>query len=362
MISEHTFFEKKTEPCDEMAAAFYITRRRISAALLDMQRRRVISHIVRFGAELNAENVTDIASELTMRLLRESGAAASCIKKAGFAAPADITLMLEEFFTPSGLYLPPTAETVILPIISASLGGDFSGIIAAAMTKGGSFLTADVTDGFRAAKSDGGLRVFGLPLSGGLDGSGLENGMSLEQGAIDTVQKEQDGTILYSVVGDGDSIGIAPTAAAGCIQIMLEQGSLDSDGIMTDRDLFFIGEDFYLSQQDVRIFQSDKASCRAALELIGKVGDTPDRAVISGEAFGNLQGAQLMGRLGAVPAGLARSVVWSRLPGETGLAACLSSPDLTERLCELCGSAEDISDSVLGEFDGLYYRNLSFPG
>ena len=202
-----------------------------------------------------------------------------------------------------------------------------------------------------------------IPLKGGLDGTALESGMPLESGAIELLDREKDGTICYSVAGDGDSMGISAAAAANAVRVMLDAGALDSDGIMTDRDLFYIGEDFYISQADVRAVQSDKASTRAGLELFGETASelgSFGRMVVSGEAFGSERGAAVMAGLGAVPKGLAKKYGWCRLPGEQGVIDCLVQPQLLERVHALCDSAEDVSHRLYAEFDELYIKNLGF--
>lgn len=362
MLSERTVFMKyRSERSAELALAVYITRHSISAVLYDIPLERRYARCVQFGVTVSPDNALACIGSVVLRVMRESGTPGNAVKKLGFAAPADITMLVEESLSPTDLFLPPDVEFTVLPIISASLGGDFTGVIAAAIQQEGSFLAADMTGGFRAASyAEGRLRTVYLPMKGGLDGSGLESGMPLESGAIDELSREPDGTLCYSVIGDGDSMGISAPAAVNAVKIMLEIGALDRDGIMTDRDLFYIGEDYYISQQDVRAIQSDKAVCRAALELFGKEIGQVERAVISGEAFGSERGAEVMARLGAVPRGLAESYGWCRIPGEQGLIACLTDPKLLSDISRICGSAEDISHSIQEEFDDLYIKNLAF--
>ena len=362
MVNERTVFEKyRGERSGELALACYITRHSVSAVLFDIALNRRFARCVQFGVTISPDNALASIGGVVLRVMRESGTAGNAVKKLGFAAPADITMVIEEMITPSGLFLPPEVELVVLPMISAALGGDFSAVLASAMQQEGSFLAADVTGGFRAAAyADGELKFMHMPLKGGLDGSGLESGMPLENGAIDELSREPDGTLCYSVIGDGDSMGISAPAAVNAVKIMLEIGALDRDGIMTDRDLFYIGEDYYISQQDIRVMQSDKAVCRAALELFGKEIGQVERAIISGEAFGSERGAGLMAQLGAVPGGLAEKYGWNRNPGEQGVIACLTEPALLDMITGLCAAAEDICDSVQERFDDLYIKNLAF--
>ncbi|MCI5668499.1 MAG: ASKHA domain-containing protein [Oscillospiraceae bacterium] len=362
MVNERTIFEKyRSERSNELALACCITRHTVSAVLYDIALKRRYARCVQFGVTVSADNAITCIGNAALRLMRESGTAGNVVRKLGFAAPADVTMIIEEMLSPTDLFLSPETEFVILPIISASLGGDFTAVIAAALQHGGNVLEVDMTGGFRAASCvDGQLKTACLPMKGGLDYSGIESGMPLEFGAIDQLSREPDGTLCYSVIGDGDGLGVSASAAAQAVRIMLDIGALDSDGIMTDRDLFYIGEDHFISQNDVRAVQSDKAACRAALERLGELTGTHDRVIISGEAFGNEQGAAAMAQLGAVPRGLGEKYGWSRSPAEQGLINCLTDPELLGKLTELCGSAEDISPLMNDGFDELYIKNLVF--
>ena len=362
MVGDITQFTKfRGERSNDLALAVYITRHSVSGVLYDIRLQRRFAGCVRFGVNISTGNALACVGGVVLRLMRESETPGNAVKKLGFAAPSDITMYLEETLAPTDLFLSPEVEMTVLPIISASLGGDFAAVIAAALRQEGSFLAADISGGFRAAAfAEGILKTAYLPMKGGPDGTALQSGMPLERGAIDTVSRGQDGTICYSVIGDGDGLGVAAPAAAQAVGIMLDIGALDSDGIMTDRDMFYIGEDHFISQSDVRAIQSDKAACRAALERLGEITGAHDRVIISGEAFGNEQGAAAMARLGAVPRGLGEKYGWSRCPAEQGLINCLTDPELLNKVTELCGSAEDISPLLNDGFDDLYIKNLAF--
>lgn len=362
MVKDTTQFVKyRAERSNDLVMACCVGRHSVSAVLYDAGLSRRYARAVRFGITLSHEDVVDTVNELLLKLMRESGVRGNSIRCVGFAALAGATIMLEECFDPGELFLPPDVEVVFLPMMSAAVGGELTAVLASALKEPGSVLAADFGEGLRAAAySDGAVKFAYAPMKGGIDGTGLETGMPLESGAIDQMSRESDGTICYSVIGDGDGMGVSAPAAAQAVRIMLDTGALDSDGIMTDRDLFYIGEDHYVSQQDVRALQSDKAACRAALERLKELTGTHDRVIISGEAFGSEQGAAAMAQLGAVPRGLGEKYGWSRNPAEQGLISCLTDPELLRRVTELCGSAEDISDEFHDGFDELYIKNLAF--
>ena len=361
MVKGTAFAKYRNERSGEMALSCYITRHMVSAVLYDMALSRRYARAVSYGSILTAADSAEPIALTIQRVMRGSGTPGNVVKRVGFAAPSDITMAVEEQITPGDLFLHPDTEIAVLPMMNSVLGGDFSAALASALADGRNVLAADASGSLRMASCrDGSVKYAHIPMAGGFDGSSIESGMPLEEGAVDTLSREKDGTISYSVTGDGDSAGISVPAALGAVKLMLDSGALDSDGIMTDRDLFYIGEDLYISQADVRALQSDKASCRAALELFGKMAGKSERVIISGEAFGSEHGAALTAQLGAVPGGIADKYGCSRCPGERGLINCLVSPQLAGELHEICASAEDITEHILEQFNELYINHLGF--
>ena len=364
MVKDRTIFEKyRSERSAELVIALWVTRHSASAVLYDTALERRFARAARFGATFTYENAAEGLCGLVVRLMRESGTPGNAVKCMGIAAPADITMAAEELLEPADMFLPPDIEIVYLPMAEGGLGGDFTAVVAAAVGQG-NVIAADVNGSLRLAAVFGdSLVTANVPLKGGLDSTGLESGMPLESGAIELIDREPDDTVCYSVAGDGDSLGISAGAAMNAVRIMRQNGALDSDGIMTDRDLFYIGEDFYISQPDVRALQSDKAAVRAGLELFGKYTSGLagfERVVISGECFGSERAAEVMAEMGAVPRGLADKYGWCRLPGEQGVINCLLDRKLLEKITALCERSEDISNRLYEDFDVFYIKNLEF--
>lgn len=365
MVKERTVFEKyRSERSAELVLACLASRHSVSAVLYDTALERRFARAVTFGITLTNENAVEVVSALIVRLLREGAVPGNAVKRLGFAAPADITMAVEELLSPSDIFLPPDIEITILPMLSGGAGGDFTAVLAAAIQQEGSAIAADVTGSLRMAAVSGDKMMFAeIPLKGGLDGTALESGMPLEsaQSSFSTGRRtEQSATASLATATAWESLRQRRLMRS---ESCWTPGALDGDGIMTDRDLFYIGEDFYISQADVRAVQSDKASIRAGLELFGETASelgSFGRMVVSGEAFGSERGAAVMAGLGAVPKGLAEKYGWCRLPGEQGVIDCLVQPQLLERVHALCDSAEDVSHRLYAEFDELYIKNLGF--
>ena len=348
----------RSEHSGEVAAAIEITRGSISVTLYDIRLSRRIGRAVTYGFSVTAENVLEELCGLMLRALGGTGVRACCVKSAAIAAPIFAAFRLEETLSAAALMLSPEAELCIIPALSLKYDGRFAASLAAAPVEEG-VLSALIDDSFRAGIYHGGeLLCASFDLSGAFSGAALESGMPAENGAVDEVYCENDGTICYCVVCDSESRGIAPSGALAAASLMLERGAIDSDGIMTDRDLFYIGEDLYVSQSDIRAIQSDKARTAAALELLSGRFPAVSEVYLSGEPFA-ARGAEHLEKLGGIPHGIP-AVHSARNSVEQGLINLLTEDGAWERLNDKMCRFRDISDEISDDLGSLYIKNLAF--
>lgn len=360
MALPFTHHEKyRSEHSMNLAAVCNIDRSFITVLFYDLSLERSVARSVLLNAEIDTENACTELSRLIFLSSREHNIPASAVRQIGCAAPMDISGALEESLDPADMFLPPDIEIIVLPFVSMFADGRFAAALAAASREEGVF-AAHFGKTLNMAYFGGGeLKLASVPLSGAFDGSALESGIPCEYGAIDEVHRETDGTLCYSVVGDADSAGISAAAALDAVSVMLAEGIIDPDGIMTDRDLFYIGEDLYISQSDVRAVQSDKARAGAAVECFLKAVGQPSAVYFTGELFGG-RGMERLAELGVISEGMSRSAGFCRSTVEQGIIALLTGETEQERLNDLILSAEDITDLFSSELDELYIRNLSF--
>lgn len=355
MISKiHITNEKyRTERSAEIAAACDITGSSMSIVYYDLVMKRRYARTAMVGRRITAENAEKDLVRLLITSMREYKIGASAIKSVGIAAPMHIESVLAEL-SADILYLPPETDILFVPYISAGISGRFTASLLTLPE--GECVMADIGQLLCIAhKSAEGIVCAAFPLTGAFDGSGIESGMPAENGAIDAVRREKDGSIVYEVVGDGDSMGVSPCGAAMAVRTMLGTGSIDSDGIMTDRDLFYIGEDFFVSQSDVRAIQSDKARCRAAFEVFPRA----EKMYLSGEIFASETGLRTALELGALPE-LFRSAGFCRNSAEQGIISYLESEMSRKKAEDISRNARDVTEELMEGFDDRYFEYLPF--
>ncbi len=353
MISEIRFSNEKirSERSDSIALAVDVSGSLMTAVYYDLQLKRRFARASLFGTELKPDNARELLIKLVTSSMRANSVGSADVKSVGIAASFQVSGTLEGELSPSDLFLRPETEIYYVPFISAAIGGRFTASLLTLPE--GDCLSADFGKTLCVAERRGDqIRCASFPLAGAFDGSGFESGMPPEKGAIDFVRCESDGTLVYEVVGDCDSIGVSPCGAAASVAIMLDKCAVDSDGIMIDRDLFAIGEDFFVSQNDVRVFQSDKSSGAAALGLFPEAR----RAFLSGEIFASEKGLRLMTELGVIPKPLAAA--FCRNSTEQGIIMCLENKDARAKAKLIAEKSLDITYELLPKFDKSYYEHL----
>lgn len=346
----------RTERSAELALACDITANSVAAVFYDLALERRYARAVTVGEAITPEAATGELPRLIEESLAEFAIKPSAVKRVGIAAPVHIETAAECAFKAADFGLCEACEVVYVPYISAGISGRFTASLLTLPPEGDCF-AADFGGSLCLAHKTGGeLHCAAFPLAGAFDGSALESGIPAENGAIEVVRRENDNTVTYEVVGDCESIGISPCGALTVAAEMQRGGILDSDGIMTDRDHFFIGEDFYVSQNDVRAIQTDKARTAAAFELLDSA-NAP--MYFSGEPFSNPAGFRALLELGAVPKRY-ESASFCRNSTEQGIIAFLEDEKARARAYEYVSIAKDFSRDNLLKFDKNYLKNLNF--
>lgn len=358
MLSEkHILHDKyRTERSAELAAACDITWNSIAVIFYDMALERRFARSVAFGAEITPQNAASELSKLFVTALREYSIKPSAIKRAGIAAPVSVESALERAVTPDFLTLENGCEIMYVPFISAGISGRFTASLLT-MPENGEFAAADFGRSFCIAhKKDGELHCAAFELLGAFDGTALMSGMPAEKGAIDAVRQEEDGTRSYEVAGDCESVGVSPCGALMSAAAMQRVGIIDSDGIMTDRDYYYIGEDVFISQSDIRSIQTDKARTAAAFELLPNFNG---QMFFSGEPFSIPDGFRALLELGAIPERF-KEAAFCRNSAEQGIIAFLEDEKIRARAFDISHSAKDYSQGNLLKFDKEYLNHLNF--
>lgn len=348
IISFRKFGEERS---NELGTAIDVSDSIITVVYYDIRLKRVFGMATLAGTEINTANVMEHLTHLVISSMGRLRIMASDVMTMVIAASFTVSCALEEKLTVGDLYLRPETEIYYMPFISMAMGGRYTAALLSDTS--GDCLIADIGKTlFIAEKKDELYRCASFELAGAFDGSGYESGMPPVDGAIDYVRVENDDTLVYEVIGDCDSMGVSPCGVASSISVMLDKGAIDSDGIMIDRDLFAIGEDFYVSQNDVRVFQTDKARVAAAMDLFPDA----DKLYVSGGLFNTDHGSRLTGELGIIPHRLKKVFCFNLTIN--GIIEYFCDEKVREKAEKISGSALDITDELTEKFSEKYFEHL----
>lgn len=265
-------------------------------------------------------------------------------------------------------------KVTLLPSVSAFVGSDITaGLLSTGITeiKQNSMLIDIGTNGEIALYANGSLFCASTAAGPALEGANIACGMGGVSGAIDTAYIN-NGKIEYTVIGGGRPQGICGSGLIDIIAALLELNIMDETGAFNDEydkdniikdDKYFINEDIYISQKDIREFQLAKSAiCAGVKALTKKAGiclNEIENFFIAG-GLGYYINYKSALKTGLLPEETSGKITITGNSAGAGAKMCLLSENQT-RLCQAiadsCNSVELAADSFFME---EYINNMSF--
>jgi uncharacterized 2Fe-2S/4Fe-4S cluster protein (DUF4445 family) len=264
-------------------------------------------------------------------------------------------------------------SVTLLPSVSAYVGSDITaGIISTRMiSKGQNNMLADIgTNGEIALYTDGKLYCASTAAGPAFEGANISCGMGGVPGAIDSAEFS-DGKINFTVIGNIRPSGICGSGLIDIIAIMMEKGIFDKtgtfdgnsfDGKLTG-DKYYITDNIYISQKDVREFQLAKSAiCSGIKTLAAKAGlplEKIDNFYIAG-GLGYYINCKNAVKTGLLPEEIGSKITVVGNSAGAGAKMCL----LSEKQLALCQRAaagcKNIELAAEPAFMEEYIKNMGF--
>lgn len=188
-----------------------------------------------------------------------------------------------------GLTALPRAVCYVPPIIGSFVGSDaLAAALAQDFGRQGTALLVDIgTNGEILLQAGERLLAASVPAGPALEGAGIECGMVAAAGAISKVTIDFD--VHTEVIGGGRATGICGSGLVDALAEMLRLGIIDRAGQLLppsqvppvvsfkvkqrlqqvgDNISFFLTEQVYISQRDIRAVQLAKAAVAAGIKLL----------------------------------------------------------------------------------------------
>ncbi len=277
-----------------------------------------------------------------------------------------------------GVHVHERAPAVLFPALGAYVGPDIvAGVLATGLTLDRRVrLFIDVgTNSEMVLGSSARALATAAPAGPAFEAAQIRCGMRAAEGAIEGV-KIVDGEVQLAVIGDVAPVGLCGSGLVDAVAELLGAGILDRSGRFVlgsserlakigEENVYYLSEDIFLSQRDVRELQFAKASIATGWTILCKdLGVDPSdlSQVLLGGSFGSYLTAASAVKIGLVPRlPLARIVAAGNVAGEGAKIAALS---VTERAAAqaVLDEVDYVELSGRGDFNDLFIDQLAFPG
>jgi uncharacterized 2Fe-2S/4Fe-4S cluster protein (DUF4445 family) len=276
-----------------------------------------------------------------------------------------------------GVSVHERAPAVLFPALGAYVGPDIvAGILATGLILDKrTRLFIDVgTNSEIVLGSSARALATAAPAGPAFEAAQIRCGMRAAEGAIEGV-RIVDGEVQLTVIGDVEAVGLCGSGLVDAVAELVGAGILDHSGRFVlgssprlgkigEENVFYLHDDVFLSQRDVRELQFAKASIATGWQILCNdlgVDPTEISQVLLGGSFGSYLTAASAVKIGLVPKlPLTRIVSAGNVAGEGAKIAALS---VTERAAAAAAIDEVDYVELSGrtDFNDLFIDQLSFP-
>ena len=216
-----------------------------------------------------------------------------------------------------GIRVHQRAPAVLFPAMGAYVGGDIvAGLLATGLTLDRRIrLFIDVgTNSEIVLGSSARALATAAPAGPAFEAAQIRCGMRAADGAIEGV-KIRDGEVELTVIGDVEPVGLCGSGLVDAVAELVGAGILDHSGRFVlgsserlgkigEENVFYLSDEVYLSQRDVRELQFAKASIATGWNLLCRdLGIEPEEIaqVLLAGSFGSYLSAASAVKIGLVP-------------------------------------------------------------
>lgn len=182
------------------------------------------------------------------------------------------------------------------------------------------------TNGEIVLKHDGKSACCSCAAGPAFEGAHIKCGSGAAEGAIDHVERGNDGRYTYTAIGNIEPVSLCGSALVDAVALLLEDELISPSGRMKEK--VYISKNVYIDPSDIREVQLAKAAIAAGIEILlrdaGITADKVDRVLIAG-GFGNYIRVSSACTIGMLPAEFESKVtVVGNAAGDGAKLMCLS--------------------------------------
>jgi uncharacterized 2Fe-2S/4Fe-4S cluster protein (DUF4445 family) len=270
------------------------------------------------------------------------------------------------------------------PVVSGFVGSDITaGVLAVDLAQArGVTLFVDIgTNGEMVLARDGRLQATSTAAGPAFEGMNIACGMRAARGAIERVGIDA-GRIEVATIDDASPVGLCGSGLLDAVAALVEHGVIDSSGrfardpdrlhpALRDRlrkldgkPVFYLADEVYLSQRDIRQVQLAKGAVRAGIDILlkrnGMTAEDVDQALIAGSFGYHLTTISLV-TIGLFPPEFDGKVDYVGNTARTGAEALLTNAGARDSLQRLVAEIESVELANDAGFTDAFVAAMAFP-
>lgn len=206
------------------------------------------------------------------------------------------------------------------------------------------------------------------------EGATLSCGMAGQKGAIDKVRADSEKGFTFTTIGNSPAKGICGSGVLDILALLLDKKIVDETGRLEENvpefsaylhnDAFYLTDNVYLSQKDIREVQLAKSAVRAGIEILLKEASLTfadiNKLYLAG-GFGSALRKESAVRIGLIPQELEERVHVLGNGASFGALRYMTEAHVREGVDELIQKMHYIELSSHMGFSDAYIENMIFP-
>ncbi|MEX1377056.1 MAG: ASKHA domain-containing protein [Eubacteriales bacterium] len=272
-----------------------------------------------------------------------------------------------------GIAIMPEAKCYIADSIAGYVGGDIvSGILYTKIhKKKKTQLLIDIgTNGEIVLSSNGKMYACSVAAGPAFEGEHITHGTGGVFGAVNKA-KNIDGKLKISTIGHKDPIGICGSGLVDIVAYLLDEKILDETGALNeskcstvnDEPAYYITDDIYISQRDIREIQLAKSAVAAGVEVLIQKAKIKykdiDKVYLSG-GFGSYLNVKSAVKIGLINKKLKSKCKSIGNSSGMGSIKSLLSDKALKSLPKIANKVQYIELSLDKTFNDLFIDNMMF--
>jgi uncharacterized 2Fe-2S/4Fe-4S cluster protein (DUF4445 family) len=283
-----------------------------------------------------------------------------------------------------GIDISPYGLIYLPPVISAYVGADItSGILISRLDESpDSVLFIDIgTNGEMALSVNGKIAASSTAAGPAFEGMNITCGMRASRGAVEAF-KIQDGSVSFTTIGGAEAAGICGSGLLDITGELVKAGVIGSNGRfvrpeegaydgnlksrMRDKDgkkAFFITQNVFLAQKDIRQIQLAKSAVRTGIEMLlshfNLSAQDIKRVEIAGSFGYHLKEESLL-NIGLLPREFTGKVFFTGNTSLSGAIAFLLNADFMEKMRNLVKRIDTVELVRHENFDRVFVKYMAF--